>query len=136
MDIGSIRQGIAAAAVAVPGLNAYAYALDSVAVPAFLVADIEVGYDKTFGRGIDEITITCRVLVSRADDMDGQAELDTYLAGSGALSVKEALEADRTFAGACESSRVVRAYQYGQYEIGGTFFYGASIEVFVIGQGA
>jgi hypothetical protein len=84
---------------------------------------------------MDEITVSCRLLVSRATDWAGQAQLDAYLIGSGTNSIKAALESDRTLGGKCDDSNVTRISGYHQYEVGSTYYYGAEISVHVIGSG-
>lgn len=135
MDIGLIRQGLATNAATIAGLRTFAYMPDSIPVPVLFVADIEIEFDKAFGRGMDEITAKCRLLVSHADDRTGQAGLDAYLAGSGAKSVKVALQTARTLGGACDDLRVLSVRGYGLYEHNGTHYYGAEWAVQIIGGG-
>lgn len=141
MDIANVRAGLATAASAVTGLTTYAYVPDSVEVPCFMAAEPRVEYDKlTFGGRGDVVTVTCRVLVSRADDKAGQALLDGYL-GRGSASVRNALEAARgapgesALYGACDDFHVLVAENYRIYEHNGTDYYGVEIPVMCIGEG-
>lgn len=135
MDIAALRQGLAANAGTIVGLRAFAYVPDAVPVPAVFVADIEVTFDLTFARGMDEVLAKCRLLVSHADDRAGQAALDAYMAGSGAKSIKAALQTNRTLGGACDDLRVTSVRGYGVYEHNGTHYYGAEWSVQIIGGG-
>jgi hypothetical protein len=54
-----------------------------------------------------EFTVT--VVVGRADDRSAQAKLETYLAGTGAQSLKTAVEADPTLGGVALNTRVSEA---------------------------
>lgn len=137
MDISTIRTRLADAVASVsPTLNHYGYVPDAVAVPAFYVSGVEIDYDLTMGRGSDELTVICVVLVSAANDQSGQAQLDAYLKGSGAGSLKAAIEADPTLGGACFSLDVTRAQGYGFHQVGATSYLGAELVVNVVGNGA
>ncbi len=63
--------------------------------PHFFAGEYTVDYDKAMRRSLDEVELTCRVLVGRADDKAGQRTLDALLAGSGPASLKQAIEAAR-----------------------------------------
>ncbi|GIH69443.1 hypothetical protein [Sphaerimonospora thailandensis] len=143
MDVGAIRQALADAvsAAAIPGLSCFGYVPDSVPVPCFYAGEVEIDFDRAFGRGLDEVRVTCRVLVSRADDKSGQAALDAYLAGSGPGSLKTAIEAARgapgvpALGGLAHDVHVVRVQGYRLYTVGEVEYYGAEITVRVIGKG-
>lgn len=141
MDIAAIRTALAGAAAAIPGLNTYDFIPNMPAEPAFYPADVEVDFDAhSFGGRGDEVRVTCRILSSKADDVDGIAALDAYL-GRGARSLKTALEAARgapgesALGGACDDFRVVRISNYRLYAHGDTDFYGAELIVMCIGEG-
>jgi hypothetical protein len=57
-------------------------------------------------RGIDTLPFVVRVTTGVVSDVGAQKKLDEYRAGSGARSIKQAIEADRTLGGACESLQV------------------------------
>ena len=141
MDIAAIRQGLAAAADAIDGLTCYGFVPDAIVAPCFMACEVEINFDSAFGRGLDTVTVTCRVLVSRADDKAGQSGLDAYLAGSGSSSLKAALEAARgapgqsALDGACDDFRVTRVQGYRLYEHAGVDYFGAELTVMCIGSG-
>ncbi|MFC6094736.1 hypothetical protein [Saccharothrix lopnurensis] len=139
MDFLGVRRGLAAAAAAIDGLSALPFMPDSVSPPTFFVGEMDLEFDKAFGRGLDELVATCRLLTSRASDDGGQAELDRYLAGSGPYSVKEALEADPSLGGVCDAVHVRRATGYGLFEFGVgndmSRYYGIEFFVHVYGTG-
>lgn len=134
MDLVDVRAGLATAAAAVPGLNTSPHAPDAVDVPHFYPGESEIDYDRTFGSGVDEAVITCYVLTSAGEDKDGQLLLDQLL-GRGDMSIKAALEADRTLGGVCADLRVRRVQAYRRYGTGTDTFFGAQIIVYVIGEG-
>jgi hypothetical protein len=139
MDIEAVRQGLATAASAVSGLNCYGYVPDSISEPAFFPAEVDITFDRAFDRGMDELTITCRVLVGRADDKASQKLLNGYLSGSGSSSLKAALEGTpgvaQTLGGACDDLHVMRVQGYRFYEHAGAEYVGAELVVRVIGEG-
>ncbi len=136
MDIAAVKAAAAAAVEAhVEGLRCFAFVPDAISPPAFFVAEVEVEYDTTFGRGMDTVYLTCRLLVSHATDRTGQEQLDGYLRGAGPLSVKQALEADPSLGGVCDAVRVQRASGYGLYEHSNSQYYGAEWRVLIIGRG-
>ncbi|MDX8050405.1 hypothetical protein SK571_13520 [Lentzea sp. BCCO 10_0798] len=141
MDVEAVFEGLAAAAATITGLRTQPYVPDAVSPPVFFPAELDIGYDKAFGGGMQDFTVTCRVLVSRADDRSGQKKLQGYLAAAGTTSIKAALEGTRTQAagalgGACHDLQVKRASGYGYYEHpSGLFYLGAEFEVYVIGRG-
>ena len=71
MQISLVRDAIAdaARAIVLPAgigkLTCTGYVPDSVVTPCFFVAEVDVTYDRTMGRGMDELSFTCRVLASR-----------------------------------------------------------------------
>jgi hypothetical protein len=142
MDLDAVAEGLANAAKTISGLTCYPYTPDSVAEPAFYIGDIEIDYDQAYGRGMDQAVVTCIVLASRADDLTGQKKLRGYVKGSGATSLKVALEAARgapgqlALSGACDDFRVERAYGMGLYTLGDNTYYGAKLAVRVIGSGS
>lgn len=143
MQIGEIRVALADAVrdPTISGLNAYGYVPDSVPEPVFYAGEAEIDFDTAYGRALDEARITCRLLVSRADDRSGQRALDEYLAGSGSRSVKAALETQRggpgelALGGLADDLHVTRVQGYRLYQVGEVQFYGAEIVVRVIGEG-
>ncbi|MET9411274.1 hypothetical protein ABZX90_36855 [Streptomyces sp. NPDC002935] len=148
MQISLIRDAVAdaARAVVLPSgiakLTSTGYVPDSVVAPHFFVAEVEVTYDKTFGRGTDELEFTTRVLVGRADDRSAQRILDGLLSGSGPSSLKAAIEAARgapgelALGGLADDLHVMRVQGYRWYEHEGTTYVGAELMIKVIGDGS
>ncbi|MFC7380890.1 hypothetical protein [Sphaerisporangium rhizosphaerae] len=142
MDVGAIRKALAdVVRDEIPSLNCFGYVPDDVPEPCFYSGEVEIDFDKTFGRGMDEIAVTCRLLVSRADDRSGQEALDKYLAGSGPDSIKQAIETGRgapgqsALGGLADDLHVQRVQAYRQYLVGDRTYYGAEIVVRIIGRG-
>jgi hypothetical protein len=141
MNIGLVRERLAEACLTIEGLNCYGYAPDAVTVPCFFAAEVDIAFDRhAFNGKGDEVTATLRLLVSKADDKEGQGALDAYL-GRGDRSIKLAIEAARgapgeaALDGACDDLHVLRVQGYRLYEHNGIDYYGAEFVVRVIGEG-
>lgn len=108
MDLDEIYTGIAdAVRDRIPTLNCFGFVPDSLPDPSFYVGDMEIDYDKSVGGGMEELTISCYVLVSRADPKSAHAALFSYVPGTGPTSIKAAIEHDRTLGGVVEDVRVL-----------------------------
>ncbi|GLZ36215.1 hypothetical protein Lesp02_84020 [Lentzea sp. NBRC 105346] len=136
MDVVAVFEGLAEAASSIEGLRCSAFMPDSISPPVFYPVELEIDFDLSYGRGHDDFNpVVCRVLVPRSDDRSGQKLLQQYMKGAGPLSVKRALEADRTLGGACSSLHVAKVRGMGQYEHGVYDYIGADWLVRVIGRG-
>lgn len=148
MQIGEIRQELAAAAAevvlpaGVPKLTCTGYVPDSVTEPHFFTGEVEVEFDKAMGRKLDQLMITCRVLVGRGDDRSSQEVLDALLSGAGPASLKRAIEVARgapgeyALGGLAHDLHVMRVQGYRWYEHAGATYVGAELVVKVIGDGS
>lgn len=147
MQFSTVRERIAAAAAAVVmpagagSLTCTGYVPDSVMAPHFFCAEMDITYDKAHNRALDVAEITCRALISRADDKSAQVVLDALLSGSGTSSLKAAIEAARgapgqyALGGAAHDLQVMRVQGYRWYEHNGTQYLGAELVIKVIGEG-
>ena len=147
MQFSTVRERIASAAADVvmptgsPSLTCTGYVPDSVVAPHFFCAEMDITYDKAYGRALDVAELTCRVLISRADDKSAQQILDALLSGSGTASLKTAIEAARgapgqpALDGAAHDLQVMRVQGYRWYEHAGTQYVGAELIIKVIGSG-
>jgi hypothetical protein len=136
VDVEAVFTGLRDSAGAITGLNVFEYTPDAITPPVFFPVEAEIEFDQTFARGMDAYTVTARLLVAKSDDRAGQKALKGYLAASGPLSLKAALQADKTLGGACDALHVRSVRGYGVYEHNGQHFYGAEFAIYVIGQGS
>jgi hypothetical protein len=132
VSIQGVREGIAANLDAIVGLHVLAFIPGNPTPPMAVVFPTRVTFDTAFARGSDEYEMTVRVIVARADERGAQGTLDAYCDSSGPLSVKAAVEADRSLGGAAASVRVTDITDYGPVSIGETTFLAASFAVQVI----
>ena len=96
-----------------------------------------IEFDKTMGRGSDDEFLTVQVIVGAPSDRGAQILLDQFLAGSGAKSIKEKVEADPDLGGACDDLRVTEVSGYRTFTIEGAqaLMLGAEFTVHVIAAG-
>ncbi|SES20937.1 hypothetical protein [Lentzea albida] len=135
MDVEAVFVGLRDNANTIPELRCFEYVPDSIAPPCFFPVEVEIEFDRAFGRGMDELTVRCQVLVAHGSDRSGQRLLKGYLAGDGPLSLKAALHSDPTLGGACDDLRVRRVAGYRLYVHNGVTFYGAELDIHIIGEG-
>jgi hypothetical protein len=142
MDVDLICQRLAETvqAYGIAGLTPLEYVPDAVEPPVFYVADVIIDYEQTFG-GDPDVTIVCRVLTSKGDDRAGQKLLRSYMASTGATSVKAAIESGRgdpgqaALSGACDDLHVRRLQGHRVYIVGEKSYFGAEWLVHIIGDG-
>lgn len=135
-DVTAVLEAVAAKVSGIGGLRAFAYAPDSIAPPTAVVEIDRVEYDSNFVRGCDELMVRISVFVSRADDRSGLAKLKTFMAGSGAGSVKAAVEADPTLGAVVETLNVDSVDQIGARQVGDVWYYGCDLNLRVWTRGA
>lgn len=134
----------AATATSTPSrkMQALDYVPDDIDPPCIFPESVEVGFDKTFGRGTDEMTVKLRLLCARTDDRAGQHMIYGYMKGSGASSVKAAIEAASgvpgvaALAGACDSLHVKAISPTRWIDHAGEKYVGVDFTVYLIGSGA
>lgn len=94
IDVNTIMDNIGTALATISGLEVYDFPPDMAAKPPFAYCDVPslVTYDYTKGRALDRATIPVLVAVGRASDRDARDAISAFTAGSGASSVKAALD--------------------------------------------
>lgn len=147
MQISAVRDALADAARAVvlpegvAALTCTGYVPDAITEPHFYVGEYTQSFDRAMGRALDQMEVTCRVLVGRQDDRASQRVLDALLSGSGDASLKQAIEAARgapgeyALGGLAHDLHVMRVQGYRWYEHADTTYIGAELIIKVIGDG-
>lgn len=93
MDVWAVMQELAAKASTITGLNRYGYPTDKPTVPALVVGYPEdIAFDQLAGRGSDDILFPVVIVVGKVNAKVTAQRLAGYASGSGAASVKQALE--------------------------------------------
>ena len=138
MDLALVSQRIADAVKAVPDIvSSLPYVPEAVTVPCFYVGEVSETYDQTYGGGLVDAELVCRVLVDRTATEGSQAQLKRFMMRSGPTSVKAAIEGDRSqpqsLGGACADLHVRRLQGHRMYRVGENTYYGAEWIIRVIG---
>jgi hypothetical protein len=120
----------------ISGLRAFGYPVARLPFPGAVVGlPDQIAYDQTYGRGSDAMTFPVWVMVARGDERAAALELLAYLNGSGATSVKAALDSTDTNTYAeCDTVTVTTAVT-GAYTYNGVDSFGAEFTVEVSGRG-
>jgi hypothetical protein len=118
--IASIRDGLKTRLATISGLRTHDTAPSQINPPSAVVVpgDPAIRYDSTMARGSDDYLFMVHLFVSFAVDRTAQDKLDGYLSGSGATSVKAAIEADETLGGVAHFTRVKEVREYGEKDYG------------------
>lgn len=124
-------------------LQVSAYMLSSPTPPTIHVYPADIDYDLAMHRGLDKWTLTVQAVVGLSSERSAQETLDAYLAPSGALSVKAAVETKGageqtvTLGGLVSDVQVVSCSGYRVYarESGGLPVLGAEWVVVVLASG-
>jgi hypothetical protein len=112
-----VREGLKTNLQAIKGMRVYDLIPSPAVAPAAIVGQLDFTFDLNNARGLDQANLDVVVLVQRFTERTGQNDLDKYLAGSGAYSIKAAIESDLTLGGACNTLRVTSA-EAGTYAAG------------------
>jgi hypothetical protein len=132
MTPSSVRSGLATRLDTITGVRVFDYIPDSVPTPCAVVGNLTIEFDESFARGLDMGSVDCLLIVSRMNERGAQDKLDAYLAGSGAGSVKAAVEADLTLSGSVATCRVTRATPI-EVDVSGIKYFAYRYEVEVYG---
>jgi len=129
-SISELRTGLATNLATISGLRTAATVPDSINPPIAVVMPASITYDIAFARtGGDEYEFTVMVIVGRVDERTAQNRLDGYCSGSGASSIKTAIESDKTLGGKAFSLRVTNLRNYNQVTVGDVIYLAAEFTV-------
>lgn len=130
LDLNAVMDAIGVRLSTVAGLRVADYAAQSVNPPQAIVSlpTEPVEYDAVMGRGADRAVIPITVLVGAVSDRASRDAIAAYVSGTGALSVKAAVEGTTgDLGGAAQTVRVMTA-RIDIVTIGGQDYLGASFE--------
>lgn len=128
-DVNTVMDAVGVALATISGLRVFDFATDGGSPPLASVGLPEVTYDYTKGRGSDHLLVPVTVLVGKVVDRAARDQLAEYLAGSGAKSIKAAV--DGNLGGACQTCRVQSA-RPEVVTLGGVEMLGATFDVSVV----
>jgi hypothetical protein len=98
---------------AISGLRGYDKVAAAVQVPSFVVVPGTADFVATMGRGNDTWEFDLHVLVSEADEVVGQAQLDEYVTGAGAKSIRQAIFTNNTLGLTHTNAHIAGMSAYG-----------------------
>lgn len=130
-SLAAIRTGLKSTiTTAIPALFGYSNVPEVTNLPAVVVAPRNIDFQGAMGRGLDVYEFDLIVLVSRRDDDLAQTELDAYVTGAGASSIRQAIWNARTLGLANTDAHVYRMESYGaQWDVGDLNHVGAVLKV-------
>jgi len=108
-EISDIREALGRSLLVIPGMQISAYQLANATPPCAQISRGPVEYDQAMQGGVHRPTFTVTAYVALVSDQGAQRLLDRYLAADGDLSIKQALESDRTLGGLVQDLHVTGA---------------------------
>jgi hypothetical protein len=107
--LAQIADGLETRLATITGLRVFDHVPDVFAPPCAFVFPDSIEYWNGFAGGNAEHTYIVTVVVGRNSDRANQRSLYQYLGYSGDLSIRQAIEADRTLGGAVQTLLIERA---------------------------
>jgi len=124
-----LRDGLKANLATIPGLRSSDIVPDNPQPPIAVVLPQNIQFDNTFQRGMVTYTFAVVVIVNRVSERSGQNSLDLYVSGTGAHSIKRAIESDKTLGGKAFDVRVSDVRNYGDITVGEVNYFSAEFVV-------
>jgi hypothetical protein len=116
--VSDLRIGIKNNLATIAGLRTSDYQPDNPQPPMAIVLPQNIQFDNTFQRGMVTYTFSVIFVGHRVSERSGQNTLDSYVSGTGANSIKRAVESDKTLGGKAFDVRVTDVRNYGDITIG------------------
>jgi len=132
--ISAIREGIATNLATIPGLRTASEIPDNPSPPIAIVQLQRVAFDGAFAKGMTTYDLIVSVVVGRVAEREAGRRLDAYTSTSGASSVKEAIESDRTLNGLVFDLRVIEMQNIGAVLLGEATYLAADFAVTVYAE--
>ena len=134
VTITQIRDALATRLATISGLRVSAEIPDNPNPPVAVVQINNVSFDTAFQGGLTTYSFIVSVIVSRVAERRAQDRLDAYASTSGASSVKEAIEADRSLGGTVADTRVVEMTGVSAVLLGEATYLAANFAVTVYAE--
>ena len=112
LDLNAVMDALGVRLATISGLRVADYPSDSANPPQAIVGlpETPLEYDAVMGRGADRVVLPVMVLVGKVSDRTARDALSAYLSGTGASSVKAAVEGTTgDLGGAAQTVRVMTA---------------------------
>lgn len=125
--VGDIRQGLADA-IAATGIRCWPLVPDNPTPPFAVIAPNRVTYHRAYA-GHSTFEFVVSVVVGRVSERSAQLTLDEFIDPTGDRSIRQAIETDKTLAGACKTLVVVEMNDYTPLVIGEVVYLSAQFTV-------
>lgn len=134
MNIGDIMDEIGTAVNTIADIRVLPYSAITVTPPAAIIGwPSPYSFDTTMARGMDSMDFPVNIVVGKVDARSSRDRMSKYVEGSGADSVKAAIES-HTYT-ACDSVRVTKV-EFSAVKIADVEYLSGLFTVNVIGRGA
>jgi len=130
-NLSDIRKGLLGQLALVRGLRVSEHVPEQVNPPAAIITRAEVDYTQNMSGGLTEWSMQVQLIAGRMADQQSQRQIDAWLSWDGDQSVRQALEADRTLGGNCQTSRVTGADALSSVQVGDSEYIGVTVAVTV-----
>jgi hypothetical protein len=130
-NLSDIRKGLVGQLALVRGLRVSEHVPEQVNPPAAIITRAEVDYTQNMSGGLTEWSMQVQLIAGRMADQQSQRQIDAWLSWDGDQSVRQAIEADRTLGGNCQTSRVTSADALSSIQVGDSEYIGVTIAVTV-----
>jgi len=111
-SISLMRAAIATNLGTIAGLRTSPEMPDNPNPPIALVRPVTVEYDQAMAKGLTRYNFVVVVIVGRAEERTAQRSLDAFCSSTGASSIKNAVESDKTLGGNAFDCRVTEMRNY------------------------
>ena len=129
MTLSVVRESMRDALGGINGLSVSIFQTPQVLPPHAVIRLSSGSYDRTMGRGLDELAATVIVYVSRAMDDTALEQLDQFITGTGPKSIKAAIE---SATGNGISFFRVSEFEVGVASVGDQEFLAATFDVQIL----
>jgi hypothetical protein len=131
-NINTVAAGLGDRLRTIEGLRVFDYVPDKVAAPMAFVAWEDVQYHRASTNGLNQYGFTITLVIGgRGSERTAQRNLHNYVSDSGDLSIRAAIEGDRTLGGAAQDTVVVSAGDMIPLEVDGSFHLMVDLQVTV-----
>lgn len=130
-NLSDIRRGLVGQLALVRGLRVSEHVPEQVNPPAAIITRAEVDYTQNMSGGLTQWSMQIQLIAGRMADQQSQRQIDAWLSWDGDQSVRQAIEADRTLGGNCQTSRVTSADALSSVQVGDSEYIGVTVAVTV-----
>lgn len=127
--LAELRSGLGANLGTVSGLRVSEDLPEQINPPMAVVGLQTIEYDQSFQKGLVLYRFQIPVLAARASDRRAQITLDNFISTTGAQSLKNAIESDKTLGGAAFDVRVTEMGSIGTIELDSNIYLAAEFVV-------